>query len=165
MYYFLIQLIFLIHTFLIGGTFFYMNKILQLVKYAATSFASLLVQLFQMVLLKLGYEFKGTFSVVFLSPPKALPPQGKAQYSLFFSGFSLFICCGTVSLVKWLVSFLCFCLFVIFASCLLEVLISRLVVIMVWSFCVPLPSLPPPPRKLHAGMFKWRRYCIQNSAC
>ncbi|XP_059572286.1 SUN domain-containing protein 1 isoform X5 [Alligator mississippiensis] len=41
-----------------GGTFFYMNKILQLVKYAATSFASLLVQLFQMVLLKLGYEFK-----------------------------------------------------------------------------------------------------------
>ncbi|XP_059572287.1 SUN domain-containing protein 1 isoform X7 [Alligator mississippiensis] len=42
-----------------GGTFFYMNKILQLVKYAATSFASLLVQLFQMVLLKLGYEFKG----------------------------------------------------------------------------------------------------------
>ncbi|XP_025071592.1 SUN domain-containing protein 1 isoform X7 [Alligator sinensis] len=44
-----------------GGTFFYMIKILQLVKYAATSFASLLVQLFQMVLLKLGYEFKGYF--------------------------------------------------------------------------------------------------------
>ncbi|XP_067407009.1 SUN domain-containing protein 1 isoform X7 [Emydura macquarii macquarii] len=38
---------------------FYMNKILRLVKYTATSFASLLVQLFQMVLLKLGYEFKG----------------------------------------------------------------------------------------------------------
>ncbi|XP_067407005.1 SUN domain-containing protein 1 isoform X3 [Emydura macquarii macquarii] len=37
---------------------FYMNKILRLVKYTATSFASLLVQLFQMVLLKLGYEFK-----------------------------------------------------------------------------------------------------------
>uniref|UniRef100_A0A8D0EXM2 Sad1 and UNC84 domain containing 1 n=1 Tax=Strix occidentalis caurina TaxID=311401 RepID=A0A8D0EXM2_STROC len=42
------------------------NKILRLVKHATASFASLLVQLFQMVLLKLGYEFKGTFSVVFL---------------------------------------------------------------------------------------------------
>lgn len=43
-----------------------MSKILRLVKHTATSFASLLVQLFQMVLLKLSYEFKGTFSVVFL---------------------------------------------------------------------------------------------------
>lgn len=43
-----------------------MSKILRVVKHAAASFASLLVQLFQMVLLKLGYEFKGTFSVVFL---------------------------------------------------------------------------------------------------
>ncbi|XP_064376286.1 SUN domain-containing protein 1 isoform X2 [Dromaius novaehollandiae] len=40
------------------GTHFYMNKILRLVKHAAASFASLLVHLFQMVLLKLGYEFK-----------------------------------------------------------------------------------------------------------
>ncbi|XP_075021338.1 SUN domain-containing protein 1 isoform X4 [Calonectris borealis] len=40
------------------GTSFYMSKILRLVKHAAASFASLLVQLFQMVLLKLGYEFK-----------------------------------------------------------------------------------------------------------
>ncbi|XP_025939126.1 SUN domain-containing protein 1 isoform X5 [Apteryx rowi] len=40
------------------GTYFYMNKILRLVKHAAASFASLLVHLFQMVLLKLGYEFK-----------------------------------------------------------------------------------------------------------
>ncbi|XP_071616904.1 SUN domain-containing protein 1 isoform X1 [Heliangelus exortis] len=40
------------------GTYFYMSKILRLVKNAATSFASLLVQLFQMVWLKLGYEFK-----------------------------------------------------------------------------------------------------------
>ncbi|XP_075575233.1 SUN domain-containing protein 1 isoform X2 [Pelecanus crispus] len=40
------------------GTYFYMSKILRLVKHAAASFASLLVQLFQMVLLKLGYEFK-----------------------------------------------------------------------------------------------------------
>ncbi|XP_032626880.1 SUN domain-containing protein 1 isoform X2 [Chelonoidis abingdonii] len=37
---------------------FYMNKILRLIKYTATSFASLLVQLFQMVLLNLGCEFK-----------------------------------------------------------------------------------------------------------
>lgn len=43
-----------------------MSKILRVVKHTAASFASLLVQLFQMVLLKLGYEFKGTFSVVFL---------------------------------------------------------------------------------------------------
>ncbi|NXR98273.1 SUN1 protein, partial [Oxylabes madagascariensis] len=34
----------------------YMSKILRLVKNTAASFASLLVQLFQMVLLKLGYE-------------------------------------------------------------------------------------------------------------
>ncbi|KAM9222502.1 SUN domain-containing protein 1 isoform 2-T3 [Leptosomus discolor] len=40
------------------GTYFYMSKILRLVKHAAASFASLLVQLLQMVLLKLGYEFK-----------------------------------------------------------------------------------------------------------
>ncbi|XP_069726546.1 SUN domain-containing protein 1 isoform X3 [Phaenicophaeus curvirostris] len=40
------------------GTYFYMSKILRLVKHAAASFASLLVQLFQMVLLKLGYEFE-----------------------------------------------------------------------------------------------------------
>ncbi|NWW86814.1 SUN1 protein, partial [Rhynochetos jubatus] len=37
-------------------TYFYMSKILRLVKHAAASFASLLVQLFQMVLLKMGYE-------------------------------------------------------------------------------------------------------------
>ncbi|NWX40237.1 SUN1 protein, partial [Steatornis caripensis] len=37
-------------------TYFYMSKILRLVKHAAASFALLLVQLFQMVLLKLGYE-------------------------------------------------------------------------------------------------------------
>ncbi|NWX58618.1 SUN1 protein, partial [Promerops cafer] len=37
-------------------TYFYMSKILRLVKNTAASFASLLVQLFQMVLLKLGYE-------------------------------------------------------------------------------------------------------------
>ncbi|NXP89744.1 SUN1 protein, partial [Passerina amoena] len=37
-------------------TYFYMSKILRLVRNTAASFASLLVQLFQMVLLKLGYE-------------------------------------------------------------------------------------------------------------
>ncbi|NWI40883.1 SUN1 protein, partial [Picathartes gymnocephalus] len=37
-------------------TYFYVSKILRLVKNTAASFASLLVQLFQMVLLKLGYE-------------------------------------------------------------------------------------------------------------
>ncbi|NWZ80821.1 SUN1 protein, partial [Poecile atricapillus] len=37
-------------------TYFYMSKILRLVKNTAASFASLLVHLFQMVLLKLGYE-------------------------------------------------------------------------------------------------------------
>uniref|UniRef100_A0A8C6YU21 Sad1 and UNC84 domain containing 1 n=1 Tax=Nothoprocta perdicaria TaxID=30464 RepID=A0A8C6YU21_NOTPE len=40
------------------------NKILRLVKHTAASFASLLVHLFQMVLLRLGYEHKGTSSVV-----------------------------------------------------------------------------------------------------
>ncbi|XP_039935488.1 SUN domain-containing protein 1 isoform X2 [Hirundo rustica] len=40
------------------GTYFYMSKILRLVRNTAASFASLLVQLFQMVLLKLGYEYK-----------------------------------------------------------------------------------------------------------
>ncbi|XP_074014587.1 SUN domain-containing protein 1 isoform X1 [Numenius arquata] len=40
------------------GTYFYTSKILRWVRHAATSFTSLLVQLFQMVLLKLGYEFK-----------------------------------------------------------------------------------------------------------
>ncbi|KAM9261845.1 SUN domain-containing protein 1 isoform 5-T7 [Cariama cristata] len=43
------------------GTYFYMSKILRLVKHATAPFASLLMQLFQMVLLKLGYEFKGYF--------------------------------------------------------------------------------------------------------
>ncbi|NXX44457.1 SUN1 protein, partial [Tricholaema leucomelas] len=37
-------------------TYFYTSKILRSVKHAAASFASLLVQLFQMVLLKLGYD-------------------------------------------------------------------------------------------------------------
>ncbi|NXN29044.1 SUN1 protein, partial [Nycticryphes semicollaris] len=37
-------------------TYFYTSKILRWVKHAAASFTSLLVQLFQMVLLKLGYE-------------------------------------------------------------------------------------------------------------
>ncbi|NXP76773.1 SUN1 protein, partial [Ramphastos sulfuratus] len=37
-------------------TYFYTSKILRSVKHAASSFASLLVQLFQMVLLKLGYD-------------------------------------------------------------------------------------------------------------
>ncbi|XP_064009795.1 SUN domain-containing protein 1 isoform X6 [Pogoniulus pusillus] len=40
------------------GTYFYTSRILRSVKHAAASFASLLVQLFQMVLLKLGYDFK-----------------------------------------------------------------------------------------------------------
>ncbi|NXC33653.1 SUN1 protein, partial [Campylorhamphus procurvoides] len=38
------------------GAYFYLSKILRLAKHTAASFASLLVQLFQMVLLKLGYE-------------------------------------------------------------------------------------------------------------
>ncbi|NXP14061.1 SUN1 protein, partial [Thinocorus orbignyianus] len=38
------------------GTFFYTSKILRWVRHAAASFTSLLVQLFQMVLLKLGYD-------------------------------------------------------------------------------------------------------------
>ncbi|NXC51446.1 SUN1 protein, partial [Penelope pileata] len=41
------------------GTYFYMSKILRWVKQTAASLASLLVQLFQMVLLKQSYEFKG----------------------------------------------------------------------------------------------------------
>lgn len=53
-------------VFSIGGTYFYTSRILQSVKHAAASFASLLVQFFQMVLLKLGYDFKGTFLIVFL---------------------------------------------------------------------------------------------------
>ncbi|NWI19411.1 SUN1 protein, partial [Crypturellus soui] len=39
-----------------SSTYFYMSKILRLVKHTAASFASLLVHLFQMVLLRLGYE-------------------------------------------------------------------------------------------------------------
>lgn len=57
-----------------------MSKILRLVKNTAASFASLLVQLFQMVLLKLGYEYKGTFSVVFLG----LQTNTERVYWLFF---------------------------------------------------------------------------------
>ncbi|XP_031462772.1 SUN domain-containing protein 1 isoform X6 [Phasianus colchicus] len=41
------------------GTYFYMSKILRLVKHTAASLASLLVQLFQMVLVKQSYESKG----------------------------------------------------------------------------------------------------------
>ncbi|XP_065589006.1 SUN domain-containing protein 1 [Cyrtonyx montezumae] len=40
------------------GTYFYMSKILRLVRHTAASLASLLVQLFQMVLLKQSYESK-----------------------------------------------------------------------------------------------------------
>ncbi|XP_031462766.1 SUN domain-containing protein 1 isoform X2 [Phasianus colchicus] len=40
------------------GTYFYMSKILRLVKHTAASLASLLVQLFQMVLVKQSYESK-----------------------------------------------------------------------------------------------------------
>ncbi|XP_052535828.1 SUN domain-containing protein 1 isoform X1 [Tympanuchus pallidicinctus] len=40
------------------GTYFYVSKILRLVKHTAASLASLLVQLFQMVLLKQSYESK-----------------------------------------------------------------------------------------------------------
>lgn len=57
-----------------------MSKILRLVKNTAASFASLLVQLFQMVLLKLGYEYKGTFSVVFLG----LQTKTECVYWVFF---------------------------------------------------------------------------------
>lgn len=57
-----------------------MSKILRLVKNTAASFASLLVQLFQMVLLKLGYEYKGTFLVVFLG----LPTEAVCVYWGFF---------------------------------------------------------------------------------
>lgn len=57
-----------------------MSKILRLVKNTAASFASLLVQLFQMVLLKLGYEYKGTFSVVFLG----LQTKTERVYWFFF---------------------------------------------------------------------------------
>ncbi|NXA49327.1 SUN1 protein, partial [Nothocercus julius] len=39
-----------------SSTYFYMSKILRLVKHTAASFASLLVHLFQMVLLRLGYD-------------------------------------------------------------------------------------------------------------
>ncbi|XP_061456450.1 SUN domain-containing protein 1 isoform X8 [Rhineura floridana] len=40
------------------GLPFYTNKILRAAKYTATSFTSLIVQLFQMILLKLGYDCK-----------------------------------------------------------------------------------------------------------
>ncbi|NXD09177.1 SUN1 protein, partial [Nothocercus nigrocapillus] len=39
-----------------SSTYFYMSKILRLVKHTAASFASFLVHLFQMVLLRLGYD-------------------------------------------------------------------------------------------------------------
>ncbi|XP_044289807.1 SUN domain-containing protein 1 isoform X2 [Varanus komodoensis] len=41
------------------GLSFYTNKIQRAAKYTATSFTSLIVQLFQMILLKLGYDCKG----------------------------------------------------------------------------------------------------------
>lgn len=75
--------------FSIGGTYFYMSKILRLVKHVAASFASLLVQLFQMVLLKLGYEFRGTFSVVFLGVCTQ-PQYVLAFLTDFFSGTVVF---------------------------------------------------------------------------
>ncbi|XP_042336525.1 SUN domain-containing protein 1 isoform X1 [Sceloporus undulatus] len=40
------------------GLTFYTSKILQVAKYTTTSFTSLIVQLFQMILLKLGYDCK-----------------------------------------------------------------------------------------------------------
>ncbi|XP_053132200.1 SUN domain-containing protein 1 isoform X9 [Hemicordylus capensis] len=40
------------------GLPFYTNQVLQAAKYTATSFTSLLVQLFQMILLKLGYDYE-----------------------------------------------------------------------------------------------------------
>uniref|UniRef100_A0A670KGB8 Sad1 and UNC84 domain containing 1 n=1 Tax=Podarcis muralis TaxID=64176 RepID=A0A670KGB8_PODMU len=41
------------------GLPFYTNQILRAAKYTTTSFSSLIVQLFQMILLKLGYDCKG----------------------------------------------------------------------------------------------------------
>lgn len=45
-----------VHGFSIGGASFYMNRILWLARYTASSFSSFLVQLFQVVLMKLNYE-------------------------------------------------------------------------------------------------------------
>lgn len=77
-----------------------MSKILRVVKHAAASFASLLVQLFQMVLLKLGYEFKGTFSVVFLglhTKPECVYVGLCSSWALWCS-FSIVFCLAYVSL-------------------------------------------------------------------
>lgn len=82
--------------FSIGGTYFYVSKILRLVKNTAASFASLLVQLFQMVLLKLGYEYKGTFSVVFLGL------QTECVYWAFFFFWTSSSALGCSSIVFWL---------------------------------------------------------------
>jgi len=75
-----------------------MSKILRLVKHTAASFASLLVQLFQMVLLKLGCELKGTFSVVFLGLHKKLEC---VCWVFFLRTSSLALRCS-FSIVFWL---------------------------------------------------------------
>lgn len=53
---------------LIGGFPFYTSQILRAAKYTTTSFTSLLVQLFQMILLKLGYDNTGTLFFKLLFP-------------------------------------------------------------------------------------------------
>lgn len=74
-----------------------MSKILRLVRHTAASFASLLVQLFQMVLLKQSYESKGTFSVVFLG----FHTKPVCVFCCFFFSYGLLWHCG-VYLQSWL---------------------------------------------------------------
>lgn len=45
-----------VHGFLIGGASFCVDRIWWLAKYTSSSFSSFLVQLFQVVLMKLNYE-------------------------------------------------------------------------------------------------------------
>lgn len=45
-----------VHGFPLGGASFYLDRTLWLAKYTSSSFASFIVQLFQVVLMKLSFE-------------------------------------------------------------------------------------------------------------
>ncbi|NXJ12075.1 SUN1 protein, partial [Odontophorus gujanensis] len=66
------------------GSYFYMSKILRLVRHTAASLASLLVQLFQMVLLKQSYE-----------PKVYLKPSGRKAFEV--ENYFLFILSGYIA--------------------------------------------------------------------
>ncbi|KAF7242866.1 SUN domain-containing protein 1 [Varanus komodoensis] len=78
------------------GLSFYTNKIQRAAKYTATSFTSLIVQLFQMILLKLGYDCKGHSNYCgSMNVKEYLREDGH----LGINGESLYISAGCVLLI------------------------------------------------------------------